>query len=189
MCLYCLLLTNQTCIIFIQIWKRNTQVYDPQSNALSITQRWWVTKWIKIQGSTQVPSTTKILHITVVQSLGQRGFDRVRKNYTDKNKMKMKECSKQSEGRHIPNRAPTICTKVWLCSGKSERSVCTEGSEIGLERQVEGRLERGSRENTDSLSYTDLPNMDTFHYTISTTSYSLISSLVSTERSLVLGMW
>lgn len=37
--------------------------------------------------------------------------------------------------------APTICKKVRLCSGKSERSVRTEGSEMGLERQVEDRLE------------------------------------------------
>lgn len=36
------------------------------------------------------------------------------------NKMKTKEHSKQSEGRHIPNRAPTIYKMAQWCSGKSE---------------------------------------------------------------------
>lgn len=34
--------------------------------------------------------------------------------------MKTKEYSKQSEGRHVPNRAPTNYKMVQWCSGKSE---------------------------------------------------------------------
>lgn len=41
--------------------------------------------------------------------------------------MKMKECSKQNERRHIPNRAPSICEMVWWCSGKSEHSLPVVG--------------------------------------------------------------